>query len=279
LIAKILVGIQSYIGSNKEVFPISYFNAGCEILLGVCNASWNLGIKLPIVILTHDIDTKSGFYWVERVSEIEENYGFRSSWNVVPKRYHINKKVLNRLLENGHEIGLHGLWHNNSEAFLSEEQMTSEFSSLKNFMDELMIKGYKSPSWYRTKTMFKVLPEFFSYDLSCLDNDLICPAGNGGVGFMRPFILDSGLVELPCTLPFEAPLFMGVSPENFVEYWIPKIEFIKASSGMLLVNTHPDPHYLGNNRLLASYENLLKTLADDNWKAKLPGQIVKEIKI
>lgn len=256
---------------------MSLFNGGCEILIGVCNARWDFGIRLPVLVLTHDIDTEDGFYWAEKISEIEERFHFRSLWNVVPKGYRINKGVLYGLLERGHEIGLHGLWHNNVEAFLSEEQLRSELDSLKTFMDEFSIKGYRSPSWYRTRTLVKVLSEFFSYDLSCLDNDLICPGGSGGVGFMRLFKIESGLFELPCTLPFEAPLFYGVAPENLVEYWMPKIEFLKSSKGMLLINTHPDPHYLGNKKILLSYNKLLEMLSDGNWEAMLPREIVKNM--
>lgn len=277
LVLNAMLRTRAYIDSKKGDLRRSYLDCGCEILLGVCKARWDLGVELPLIVLTHDIDSGAGFQWVAKTAGIEEKYGFRSSWNVVPKHYRVQKDVLYELLEKGHEIGLHGIWHSNIETFLSEDRIRREFSGLKNFINEFSIKGYRSPCWYRTNSMFQVLSEFFAYDLSCLDNDLIATA-NGGVGFMRPFRMDSGLIELPCTLLFEAPLSFKVPPEKFTEYWLPKIKFIKASNGMLLVNTHPDPYFSGNDRLLASYETLLRTIAEQNWKAKLPFEIVKEIK-
>jgi len=232
---------------------------------------------LPILMLTHDIESEKGFDWIERISEIEEGFGFHSIWNVVPMRYDIKKNILYKLLDKGHEIGLHGLWHNSCEAFLSVAQLRMELDNQQLFISEFSIRGYRSPSWYRTKTMFDVLSDYFLYDFSCLDNDLLCPAGNGGVGIMRPFIMKTGLIEFPCTLPFEAPLYFGISSEKIVEYWANKIEFMKASDAMLLVNTHPDPNYLGSNKLLIQYEKLLKKLFDDKWHIKMPWQAAKEM--
>ncbi|HBR15122.1 MAG TPA: hypothetical protein DD723_06230 [Candidatus Omnitrophica bacterium] len=263
---------------KRPVFPVSLFNGGCEILLGVCRSAWNGGLRLPTLVLTHDIDTFLGFEWVEPMAEIEEVLGLRSSWNVVPRHYPMDEGRLCRLMERGHEIGLHGIRHDNKEAFLSEQVLRGEFHQLKGFMEKFGIKGYRSPSWYRTKTMFKVLGEFFRYDLSCPDNDLICPAGHGGVGFVRPFRRDNGLMELPCTLPFEVPLFSSVKPGDLVDYWREKIDFVHACQGMLLVNTHPDPNYSGNKDMARAYEQLLKYILKREWTRMLPREVSENFK-
>ena len=258
---------------TAELAPVSQFNVGCEVLLDSCDAHWDIGVDLPLLVLTHDIETGYGFEWVEKIARLEEKFGFHSLWNVVPKRYPINKNVLFFLLDSGHEIGMHGIWHNSKEAFLSEDQMIREISLLKSFIEEFKIKAYRSPAWFRTKRMYKVLSEFFSYDLSCLDNDPLSLTGNGGVGLIRPFMFESGLIELPCTLPFESPVYWGVSAGNLLDYWKPKKKFVEHLKGMLLVTTHPDPNYLGNSRMLAAYENLLGFLADNNWRAMLPRDL------
>jgi len=263
----------------KDFFPVSFFNCGCEILLSVIDGYEGRDKGQPFLVLTHDIESREGFRWIGRVRDIEENLGYRSSWNVVPMRYPIDKDILYNLIENGHEIGLHGLWHNSSEAFLEEGKMAGEFNKLEPLMREFSIKGYRSPAWYRTRTMFRVLSDFFVYDLSCLDNDLVCPAGNGGVGIMRPFMMRKGLVELPCTLPFEAPLYFGVSSRALVDYWRPKIDFIRKTGRMLLVNTHPEPNYLGNDKMLDSYARLLEMLSRDKWRLRLPGDVAEEMTI
>jgi len=227
----------------------------------------------PFLVLTHDIETEYGFDWIQRIAAIEARYGFRSIWNIVPKRYPIRRKLLHDLLEQGHEVGLHGIRHDNREAFLSRIQLHRQLTELKPLMAEFRICGYRSPAWFRTKRMFDVLADHFIFDMSCLDTDLVCPAGLGGVGLMRPFRLSSGLLELPCTLLFDSPLYWGIPPEQFSDYWSPKVDFIRSHHGMLLLTTHPDPTYLGNPKMLKAYDELLSTLSAADWRCKLPGEL------
>ncbi len=259
--------------SSAKPSPISQFNIGCETLLGLCGKQGHMGTDLPLLVLTHDIETVYSFEWIEKIARIEEKFGFRSLWNVIPRRYPINKKVLFSLLDTGHEIGMHGIWHNSKEAFLSEDQMVREISLLKSFIEEFKIKAYRSPAWLRTKKMYKILSRFFSYDLSCLDNDPFSLTGSGGVGLIRPFMFESGLIELPCNLLFESPVYWGVPSVNLLDYWKPKIKFVEHFKGMLLITTHPDRNYLGNSRILAAYEKMLGLLADNNWRAMLPRDL------
>jgi hypothetical protein len=60
---------------------------------------------------------------------------------------------------------------------------------------------------------------------------------------------------------------------NLVSFWRPKIEMLKHAGGMVVVNTHPDPNYLGNPAMLEEYRGLLAFLADDGWIFKLPRDI------
>ena len=261
---------------ENEVYPVSPLNPGCEILLTVCEMPKKQS-NHPIVVLTHDIDTKDGLIWIRRIAQMEEEHGLRSSWNVVPKSYLIDKDLLHDLKARGHEIGLHGIWHNNQEAFLSREILHQEFSKLQPLISEFRIRGYRGPSWYRTRVMFDVLAKFFEYDSSCLDNDFICPGGSGGVGMIRPFRIRDELVEIPCTLPFEAPLFLAHSSDSMLGYWLPKIKWIRNVGGLLVVNTHPDPNYLGNEQMLKVYQSLLDYLNQEGWQGMLPHEIAKSV--
>jgi peptidoglycan/xylan/chitin deacetylase (PgdA/CDA1 family) len=274
LFAFILIRIKKL--RENALYPIAPFNPGCELLMSSCGIS-NSDQHPPIVVLTHDIDTKHGFAWIRKVAKIEEDYGFRSSWNLVPKSYSVDKLTLQELKARGHEIGLHGIWHNNREAFLSEEKLHHEFTDLKPLMNEFEIRGYRGPSWYRTKIIFDVLEEYFEYDCSCLDNDFICPAGSGGVGMIRPFRIRKELVEIPCTLPFDVPLLLGYSSNSLLDYWLPKIKWIKSVGGVLTVNTHPDPNYIGNEPTIEVYKSFLAHLNQEGWKCKLPHEIAREI--
>jgi len=269
LLAKILLLIISK--TEQSIYPVDPFNPGCELILQVDGKQ--MENREPLVVLTHDIDTGDGLTRSLEIAEFEEEYGLRSLWNIVPKSYKLNQNVLHMLLERGHEIGLHGIWHTNQEAFLRKERMRKELSALNPFITEFNITGYRSPSWYRTSGMFDVLAEFFKYDLSCLDNDFICPGGNGGVGMIRPYAIRKNLLELPCTIPYEAPIFHGYSQQSLFEYWKPKIDWLIQVGGMLLVNTHPDLNYLGNDTVRESYNKLLRYFREHQIKWSLPGDL------
>jgi peptidoglycan/xylan/chitin deacetylase (PgdA/CDA1 family) len=209
------------------------------------------------------------------IAAVEQEVGARSCWNVVPRHYEVDYTRLDRLVSAGHEIGLHGIWHTNREAFLPREVFAREFEALSDMRTRFAIRTYRGPSWYRTRSMFDVLEGYFDIDSTALDIDLVCPGGPGGVGLARPFCIRPGLIELPCTLPFEAPILLGPRPRSFVEFWRPKIEMLRRGGGMVVVNTHPAPNYLGNPAMVTEYLALLAYLADDGWTFKLPRDIGK----
>ena len=70
------------------------------------------GNKKFALVLSHDIDTKKGYEQVERLMQIDEKYGFRSTFNFVPERYgKISVNLTEKIQAKGFEIGVHGLKH------------------------------------------------------------------------------------------------------------------------------------------------------------------------
>ena len=63
------------------------------------------------LVLTHDIETGRGQDFVRRVMDLEEDLGFRSSFNFVPERYPIDQSLVDELKERGFEVVIHGLKH------------------------------------------------------------------------------------------------------------------------------------------------------------------------
>ena len=48
--------------------------------------------------------------------------------------------------------------------------------------------------------------------------------------------------------------------------------------GVLVVNTHPDPNYLGNEKMLKVYQSFLAYLNQGGWQGILPHEIAKSVK-
>jgi len=190
---------------------------------------------------------------------LEMEYGFRSLWNVVGCSK-IDYEVLDWLMENGFEIGLHGYNHDNRLIFLAEEEIRNRLDRCVELLNRYHMRSFRSPSWFRNEKLFKVLKDYFEFDYSYLDTDIICPGGNGGCLWTRSFSLLSGLIHIPTTIPFETPLWFRYAPEQLLEFWMPKIKWLMSCGGNIVVNTHPDPHYSGNDRMLTVYEELLSFL-------------------
>ncbi|MFQ5786551.1 MAG: hypothetical protein ACE5H1_01085, partial [Thermodesulfobacteriota bacterium] len=191
----------------------------------------------------------------------------------VPHYYKIDCDILDWLIANGFEIGLHGYNHDNKLAYLSIDKMTKRIEDSMPFIERYKVKGFRSPSWLRTDSLFEVLEKYFIYDMSIQDVDHICPAGSGGSCSVFPYYVTKRLLEVPTTLPYEAPMYFGVTASELNAFWLEKTEWIKNINGMIVVNTHPDPHYSGNNVILKEYISFLEKFKDDKeCSVLLPGE-------
>ena len=68
---------------------------------------WPRGAQFSLV-LTHDVEGQKGYVRVPLLMEVEQKYGFRSSFNFVPKgEYQVDRHMLNILKNAGFEAGVH----------------------------------------------------------------------------------------------------------------------------------------------------------------------------
>jgi len=247
----------------KRDFPGYPIEQGYELLREVYNRARTpaLPARPPAqVLLTHDIDSPEGFAWVKPIAQLEIQYGLRSLWNVVGRKYRIDHDVCDWLAGSGFEIGLHGYNHDNKLVFLDEGRIRRRLDRCRAFMDRYKVRSFRSPSWFRTRRLYGILADYFQKDYSSLDTDILCPGGHGGCLTTRSFACGS-LTLVPCTVPFEAPLLFGYPPAQVLDFWKPKLAWLRAGGGDIVVNTHPDPYYGGNDAMLREYELLLQLLA------------------
>ena len=64
-----------------------------------------------VLVLTHDVETEEGQAYVRAVVDLEESFGFRSSFNFVSERYPIDPELIKDPRWRGFEIGLRDLLH------------------------------------------------------------------------------------------------------------------------------------------------------------------------
>jgi len=228
---------------------------------------WPKGKKFALV-LTHDVETAEGQKNIWNVKEIEEELGFRSSWNFVPERYRIDDRLVRELRESGFEIGIHGLKHD-GKLFKNQQIFQERAPRINHYLKKYDCYGFRSPMTWRNYEYMQSLE--IKYDLSFFDSDIFEGQAGGTLSF-HPFLLGK-FVELPYTLPQDHTLFILLE-EKDDKIWENKMKVIRQFQGMALMITHPD--YLIKKNLLNTYREFLLKLKKmpDYWHA-LPKEVAE----
>lgn len=226
------------------------------------------GNKECAIVLTHDVEEQHGFDFITKVIELEEKYGFKSSWNIVPYKYKIDDGIINYIKQNGHEIGIHGYNHD-GKLYYSEKIFNERVPYINEAINRYGAVGFRSPQVHRNLVWLQKLN--IEYDASCFDYDPFQPFP-GGTGSIWPFIAGK-FVELPYTLPQDHTMFYVLKQKD-ISIWKNKADWVAKNRGVILLITHPD--YLRERNHLEIYEELLKYLNtfDNAWQC-LPKELAK----
>jgi peptidoglycan/xylan/chitin deacetylase (PgdA/CDA1 family) len=207
-------------------------------------------------ILTHDVESADGLRLAPSIADLEEERGFRSSFNIVGSWYPIDRGILRDLKDRGFEIGLHGLKHDRS-LFASREAFERQLPEIAETAREFELQGFRSPSTHRVHDWLGELP--LSYDCSVPHSDPYEPTP-GGCCSLWPYFIGS-VVELPYTLPQDHTLFTVLGHRS-VDVWLRQVDAITQRYGLIECLSHPDPGYLGDPDKRAFYGELLDALSD-----------------
>jgi len=213
------------------------------------------------VVLIHGVETAVGQENIWRVREIEEELGFRSSWNFVPERYELDEGLIQDLKNSGFEVGIHGLKHD-GKLFKNKKVFLKRASKINYYIEKYNCLGFASPSTWRNYEYMQNLN--MKYDLSFFDSDIFEGQAGGCLSF-HPFFLCK-FIELPYTMPQDHTLFFLIG-EKDDKIWENKMKIIKQFQGMVLMNTHSD--YLIKKNLLNIYKEFLMKIKNehDYWHA------------
>ena len=233
-------------------------------------SGWPDGKKFAFV-LTHDVEGPEGLAKCRRLMQLEQELGFRSSFNFIPEGdYAVSRELREELAQNGFEVGVHDL-HHDGKLYWTRSDFSQNARWINHYLKEWGAKGFRSGFMLRRLDWLHELD--IQYDASTFDTDpfepqpdgastifpfwITCPeseigsdcglrasdlpAGSGSAFEPRPSAFDSrsGYVELPYTLPQDSSLFL-VLRERSPEIWLQKLDWIAQRGGMALINVHPD---------------------------------------
>jgi hypothetical protein len=216
--------------------------------------------------LTHDVETEAGLVRLAAVRALEMRAGVRSVWNFVPRRYEVPASLVDGLLTDGFEVGVHGLYHDGRD-LESWATLQARLPAMHESAALWQAGGFRAPSTHRR---WEWVPELgFDYDSSYPDTDPYEPQPGGCCSWF-PFLI-GGTVELPITLPQDHTLFTILQHAD-ERLWVDKCQRIRARQGLALLLAHPD--YMLHDEDLAMYERFLGAFADDlgAWRP-LPREI------
>lgn len=219
------------------------------------------------LILTHDVETEDGLRRTVEVADLEEERGFRSSFNL-GDWYPADEGIVRELVGRGFEIGLHGLRHDRS-MFASRSSFEAQQPRLAEKAAELGAEGFRSPATHRVFDWLAELP--VSYDCTIPHSDPFEPQP-GGCSTLWPFFIDP-IVELPYTMPQDYTLLTLLGRRS-PELWIEQAGRIEQQFGLIQLISHPDAGYLGNPRHRSIYSEFLDAMAErDNLWRPLPREL------
>ena len=200
---------------------------------------WPEGKKFALV-LSHDVEGQKGLDRIKQLVGLTQKYGFRASFNLIPKGdYAVCRNVLDILNNAGFEAGVHGLEHD-GKLYRSKKKFLGKAHEIQSTLQKWGAVGFRSPLMqHKIGWIHKFGSE---YDASTFDVDPFEPQPDG-MSTIFPFWVSSGdntgFVELPYSLVQDFTLFKVLGEKN-IDIWKKKLDWIAEKGGMALINTHPD---------------------------------------
>ena len=221
------------------------------------------------LILTHDVETLAGRDFTAQLMDIDESYGFKASFQVVPEeRYPVPDQFVQEIRSRGFEFNIHDLNHDGG-LYRDRTEFLRRAAQINRYAHRFHARGFRAGSMYRNQDWFDAFE--FSYDMSVPNVAHLDPM-RGGCCTVMPYFVGN-IVELPVTTTQDYSLFY-ILKDYSINLWKQQLGLIRGRNGLISIISHPD--YLIERQARRTYESLLDhlrqvTVSDQIWAA-LPGE-------
>jgi peptidoglycan/xylan/chitin deacetylase (PgdA/CDA1 family) len=162
----------------------------------------------------------------------------------------------------GHDVGVHGYDHSNLTPFADAAERKRRLDAARPFAERYGSVGYRAPSLLRTRALLRDLAGRYHYDSSIPTSGGLFPVPNNGCATARPFTIE-GIRELPLTMPRDGSLrFLGYSPAEIARLWIECADLIARSGGVVVLLTHCERRFSGDERMFDAYRRFLEYIRE-----------------
>ncbi len=201
------------------------------------------GGKQFAFVLTHDVEGSLGVSRCRAMMKLEQQFGFRSSFNFVPEGgYEVPPRLREEIVRSGFEVGVHDL-HHDGKLYSNRHGFTRNAERINHYLKEWGAVGFRSGFMFHNLEWAHELNVL--YEASTFDTDPFEPQPDG-LGTIFPLWVphpssadNRGYVELPYTLVQDSTLFFLLR-EQSPDIWLRKLDWVAQHGGMALVNVHPD---------------------------------------
>jgi len=209
--------------------------------------------KQAAFILTHDVEDENGKAFCPSLMDIDDEYGFKASFQIVPEgRYPVEPEFLRNFRDRNFEICVHDLNHDGN-LYRERSEFRRRAQLINNYCKEFGTQGFRSGVLYRNLLWYGDYQ--FSYDMSVPNVAHLDPQGGGCCTVMPYFIGD--VLEIPLTATQDYTLF-HILRQYSIDLWKQQIQTIVDGHGLLSFIIHPD--YVIETKPQSVYRELLAYL-------------------
>jgi len=204
-------------------------------------------------VLTHDVETSTGFRSCNRLMDLDDSFGVKSSFQIVPeKRYEPTLSVIQDMKGRGFEVNVQDLNHDGL-LYRDYSEFRARAVRINEYRRSFGAEGFRSGVLYRNVDWYDALE--FSYDMS-MPNVGHLEAQRGGCCTIMPYFIGN-ILEIPLTTAQDYSLFY-ILKERSIDLWKRQTDKIVRGNGMASFISHPDYLFANGNREL--YQELLTFL-------------------
>ncbi|MGB6691525.1 MAG: hypothetical protein WBE76_27120 [Terracidiphilus sp.] len=205
-------------------------------------------------IITHDVEDLEGRDFCPQLMDLDESFGFRSSFQIVPEdRYIVSSDYLALIASRGFEVNVHDLKHD-GRLYAKHDEFLRRAKRINQYGREFGACGFRSGILYRNADWYDAFE--FLYDMS-IPNVAHLDPQHGGCCTVMPFFVGK-MVELPVTCTQDYTLF-NILSDYSIDLWKQQIDLIRAHHGIISILVHPD--YIIESRAQEVYKRLLGHLS------------------
>src|SRR5580658_3532116 len=220
--------------------------------------------------MTHDVETAAGRDFCPALMDLNDSFGIKSSFQLVPEeRYTVPDELLRLIRERGFEVNVHDLNHDGN-LFREHGEFLRRAARINEYVRKFGAVGYRSGVLYRNFDWYGAFD--FSYDMSVPNVGHLDPQ-TGGCCTTKPFFVGR-ILEIPVTVTQDYTLF-HILQQYSTDLWKQQIQLILENHGSANFIVHPD--YVIEARARETYAALLAHLAhlrrDANLWIALPREL------